>query len=90
MTRRNEITSSMNNSSATSTSAHETSFNSTRKGVVSAKKIPQSINQFLKDVFSEADRVVCTEVRTDHAASYQFAMLNGLVVKLSIEEGGQA
>lgn len=63
--------------------------NSTRKGMVQAQKVPQSINKLLKSVFSGCEKVICTEIRSDQQAFYSFSG-NGLVIKFSIEEGGQA
>lgn len=66
------------------------SNNSTRTGMVSVSKIPQSISSFLQQVFVDFEQVECTEVQTDHQASFSFKMPSGVQVLLAIQEGGQA
>lgn len=65
------------------------SNNSTRTGMVSVSKIPQSISSFLQQVFAGCEQVECTQVQTDHQASFSFKMPDGVNVLLAIQEGGQ-
>lgn len=65
------------------------SSNSARTGMVPASKVPESVCNLLQTIFSNSDRVFCSQERSDQNAMFTFTTQDDINILLAIQGGNQ-